>query len=76
MFAQAIEAAKTTEPKAVIKALETGSFKSWPSSPVTFPRAEGVFFHNWSPPILILQYTSANQDWKTADVIVEHAGTQ
>ena len=42
VFAQAIEMAKTTEPKAVIKALETGSFKGWSSVPVTFPQAEGA----------------------------------
>jgi len=75
ILAQAVKQANSTDPQAVIKALETGSFKSWTATPVTFPRAEGVFFHNWSPPILILHYTSANQDWKTADVIVEHAGT-
>jgi branched-chain amino acid transport system substrate-binding protein len=75
IFAEAVKQANSTDPKAVIKALETGSFKSWTATPVTFPRADGVFFHNWSPPILILHYTSANQDWKTADVIVEHAGT-
>ena len=75
IFAQAVRQANSTDPRAVIKALETGSFKSWTATPVTLPRAEGVFFHNWSPPILILHYTSANQDWKTADIIVEHAGT-
>jgi branched-chain amino acid transport system substrate-binding protein len=75
IIAEAVKAAKSTDPKAVIKALETGMFRSWTSSPVTFPRAEGVFFHNWSPPALILHYTSANQDWKTADVIVERAGS-
>ena len=75
IFAQAVKQANSTDPKAVIKALETGTFKSWTSSPVTFPRAEGVFFHNWSPPILILHYTSANQDWKSAEIMVEHAGT-
>jgi branched-chain amino acid transport system substrate-binding protein len=75
IIAEAVKAAKSTDPKAVIKALETGTFRSWTSSPVTFPRAEGVFFHNWSPPALILHYTSANQDWKTADVIVERAGS-
>jgi branched-chain amino acid transport system substrate-binding protein len=75
IIAEAVKAAKSTDPKAVIKALETGTFRSWTSSPVTFPRADGVFFHNWSPPALILHYTSANQDWKTADVIVERAGS-
>ena len=32
----------TTEPKAMIKALEEGSFRGWSTVPVTFPRAEGV----------------------------------
>jgi len=75
IIAQAVNQAKGTDPKAVIKALETGTFKSWTTSPVTFPRADGVFFHNWSPAVLILQYTAANQDWKEANVIVEHAGS-
>src|SRR5262249_1864564 len=46
VIAQAIEAAKTTEPKALIKALEAGSFKGWSSVPVTFPRSEGMLWHN------------------------------
>jgi branched-chain amino acid transport system substrate-binding protein len=75
IIAEAVNQAKGTDPKAMIKALETGTFKSWTSSPVTFPRAEGVFFHNWSPPALILQYTAANQDWKEANVILERAGS-
>src|SRR5689334_1930175 len=68
VIAQAIEMAKTTEPKALIKALETGSFKGWSSVPVTFPRAEGPLFHNWSPPLMILKYTKANQTQADADV--------
>jgi len=75
IIAEAVKAANSTDPKAVIKALETGAFKSWTAAAVTFPRAEGVFFHNWSPPVLILQYTAANQDWKDANVVVEHAGS-
>jgi branched-chain amino acid transport system substrate-binding protein len=75
IIAEAVKAANSTDPKAVIKALETGTFKSWTAAAVNFPRAEGVFFHNWSPPVLILQYTAVNQDWKDASVVVEHAGS-
>jgi branched-chain amino acid transport system substrate-binding protein len=75
IIAQATKKANSTDPQAVIKALETGSFKSWTAAAVTFPRAEGVFFHNWSPPVLILQYTAADQDWKDASIILEHAGS-
>ncbi len=61
VFAQAIEAAKTTEPKAMIKALEEGSFIGWSAVPVTFPKADGVLWHNWSPPLVIVKYTAKDQ---------------
>ncbi len=68
IIAQAISAAKSTEPKALISALETGKFKGWATGDVTFPRADGVFWHNWSPPMQILHYTQPNQDWREAEV--------
>jgi branched-chain amino acid transport system substrate-binding protein len=75
IFAEAADQAKSTDPKAVIKALETGAFKNWAATPVTFPRAAGVYWHNWSPPILILKYTEPNQDWRKATLVLEHVGT-
>jgi branched-chain amino acid transport system substrate-binding protein len=68
VIAQAIEMAKTTEPKALIKALETGSFKGWSAVPVTFPQAEGSLWHNWSPPLMILKYTKEGQTQSDAEV--------
>src|SRR5262249_11270418 len=75
ILAQAADQATSTDPKAISKALETGKFSSWAAGDVTFPRAEGVYWHNWSPPVLILQYTAPGQDWKQADVLLEYAGT-
>ena len=74
ILAQAANLAKSTDPKAIVQALETGKFKTWTAAPVTFPRAEGVYWHNWSPPILIVQYTKPNQDWRDSDLIVQHVG--
>lgn len=76
IIAQAVQQAKSTDPKAIIAALETGKFQGWTAVDVTFPRAEGVFWHNWSPPVLILQYTQPNQDWKQADIVVEFEGSK
>ncbi len=73
ILAEAVDAAKSTDSKAVVHALETGSFKSWTTDAVTFPRADGPFWHNWAPPILILHYTEPNQDWRQAEVLLEHA---
>ena len=41
LFAEAIKKANSTDPKALIKALEDGSFKGWPTrpSPSRAPRA-------------------------------------
>ncbi|HEX3883365.1 MAG TPA: ABC transporter substrate-binding protein [Stellaceae bacterium] len=72
IIAEAIDRAKSIDPKAVTKALGAGTFKSWADAPVTFPAADGVYYHNWSPPILILQYTKSGQDWKDATIAVEH----
>jgi len=69
VFAQAIEKAKTTESKAVIKALEEGTFTGWSAVDVTFPRAEGVLWHNWSPPLVIIKYTAKGQKAADADVV-------
>lgn len=68
VYAQAIEKAKTTEPKALIKALEDGSFTGWSAVPVTFPKAEGALWHNWSPPLMVLRYTAKDQKAADADV--------
>ncbi len=75
ILAQAVDQAKSTDPKAVVKALETGTFKSWAAAPVTFPAAKGVYWHNWSPPILVIHYTKTNEDWRQAEVVLEHVGT-
>jgi hypothetical protein len=56
-------------------AAETGSFQSWTADPVKFPRADGPFWRNWAPPILILRYTEPDQDWRQADILLERAGT-
>ena len=74
ILAQAVTQAKSADPKAVVAALSSGKFESWPTGDVTFPKAEGAYWHNWAPPCLILQYTKANQDWKEAEVVAEFEG--
>jgi branched-chain amino acid transport system substrate-binding protein len=70
ILAQALNNAKSTDPKALITALETGSFKGWTATPVTFPKADGVYWHNWSPPVLIIQFTKEGQDWRDAPILI------
>lgn len=68
VFAQAIEKAKSTDPKAMIAALEEGKFKGWSAVDVTFPRADGPLWHNWSPPLMVLKYTAKGQKAADAEV--------
>jgi branched-chain amino acid transport system substrate-binding protein len=71
ILAQAVEQAKSADPKAIVNALETGKFQFWSAGEVTFPKADGVYWHNYSPPVLILHYEKPNQDWKDAPVEFE-----
>lgn len=73
ILAQAIKAANSADPKTLIKTLESGTYKSWPDAAVTFPKADGVYWHNWVPPVLILQMTQPKQDWKDANVVVTYS---
>jgi hypothetical protein len=36
---------------------------------VTFPRAEGTLWHNWSPPLMIARYTAKDQKAADAEIV-------
>ena len=71
IIAQGVARAKSTDPKKLISAFESGSYTTWNTSPATFPRAAGILWHNWSPPVLVLHYTAANQNWRDAPLITQ-----
>lgn len=68
IVAQALNLAGDTDPKALIKALEEGEFQNWTGT-VTFPHGEGPFWHQWTPPLLILHYTEPNQSYRDAEIV-------
>ena len=69
IVAQAMNQACSSDPRQIIGALERGRFTNWISTEVTFPRAEGVAWHQWSPPMIILQYTQNDQTYDTAPIL-------
>ena len=69
ILAQAMNQACSSNPKRIIAQLERGEFDTWIGGKVTFPRAEGVAWHQWSPPMLILQYTQADQTYDQAPIL-------
>ncbi len=71
LMAQGLNLAGSDDPAALIEALETGDFTTW-AGPATFPKKEGVLWHQWSPPLLILHYTEAGQNFRDAEIIYEY----
>jgi branched-chain amino acid transport system substrate-binding protein len=68
IIAEALDVAASDKPAEVIKALEQGKFTSW-NGVVTFERGEGPYWHQWSPPMLVLQFTKARQAWEQSTIL-------
>jgi branched-chain amino acid transport system substrate-binding protein len=68
IIAEALNIAASDKPADLIKALEAGKFTSW-NGVVAFERGEGPYWHQWSPPMLVLQYTKARQPWEEATIL-------
>jgi ABC-type branched-subunit amino acid transport system substrate-binding protein len=60
LLAEAAKRAGAIDYDAIISELESGEFEFW-AGDVTFPQGEGAFWHQSTPPVLITQYTEANQ---------------
>jgi branched-chain amino acid transport system substrate-binding protein len=68
ILAEAAKMAGTTDYEAIIKAMEENEFEFWAGT-VTFPKGEGVFWHQWTPPVVITQYTEAYQKPNEATLV-------
>ena len=71
ILAQAMNQACSAEPKRIIAALERGRFDTWigASGSVRFPRAAGLAWHQWSPPLIVLQYTTPDETYDKAPIL-------
>lgn len=72
ILAQAIEQAGSDDPEAITDALIKGTFVSWNSDKVTFPEGEGIYWHQFSIPMLILQFTEKGQG--ITEARIEYSG--
>ncbi len=68
ILAMAAKIAGSTDYDAIINALESNEFEFWAGT-VTFPKGEGALWHQWTPPVLITQYTAANQKQDEATLV-------
>ena len=68
ILAMAAKDAGSTDYPAIIDALENNEFEFWAGT-VTFPQGEGALWHQWTPPVLITQYTAVNQTQDEATLV-------
>jgi branched-chain amino acid transport system substrate-binding protein len=60
LLADAINAAKSDKGEDVVKALLANKFEGW-NGTISFSRGEGPYWQQWTPPMLITQYTRPEQ---------------
>lgn len=69
LLAQAINAACSTDGDKMVDALRKGGLTSWNLSNVSFPTANGLDWQRLKQPIMVLQYTKMNQNFKDATIL-------
>jgi branched-chain amino acid transport system substrate-binding protein len=62
LIADAVSAAKSDKGEDVVKALLSNKFEGW-NGTIAFTRGEGPYWQQWTPPMLIVQYTKAEQPY-------------
>ena len=68
LIADALNAAKSDKPDDLVKALLAGKFEGW-NGTITFSRGEGPYWQQWSPPMLMVQYTRVEQPFTEVKII-------
>ena len=68
LIADAINLAKSDKPDDIVKALLANKFTGW-NGTITFPRGDGPYWQQWTPPMLFMQYTKADMPFAEARIV-------
>jgi branched-chain amino acid transport system substrate-binding protein len=68
LIADALEAAKNDTSEALLRSLLANKFQGW-NATISFPRGEGPYWQQWTPPMLVLQYTRPEMPFTEAKII-------
>jgi branched-chain amino acid transport system substrate-binding protein len=68
LVADAINAAKSEKPDDLVKALLANKFEGW-NGTISFSRGEGPYWQQWTPPMLLVQYTKTDMPFTDAKII-------
>ena len=68
LLADALSAAKSDRGEDLVKALTSTKFEGW-NGTISFPRGEGPYWQQWTPPMLITQYTKPEQPFPEVKIV-------
>src|SRR5215467_8321737 len=68
LLADAINAAKSDKGEDIVKALLNNKFEGW-NGTISFSRGEGPYWQQWSPPMLMVQYTKPEMPFSDVKII-------
>jgi branched-chain amino acid transport system substrate-binding protein len=68
LVADAINAAKSDKPEDLVKTLLANKFEGW-NATVSFARGEGPYWQQWTPPMLVVQFTRPEMAFSEAKII-------
>ena len=68
LLADAINAAKTDKGEDLVKALLNNKFEGW-NGTISFSRGEGPYWQQWTPPMLVTQYTRPEMPFDEVKIV-------
>jgi len=68
LIADAITAAKSDKGEDIAKALLANKFEGW-NATVSFTRGDGPYWQQWTPPMLLTQYTRPDMPFSEARIV-------
>lgn len=68
LLADAVNAAKSDKGEDIVKALVGNKFEGW-NGTIAFSRGEGPYWQQWSPPMLIVQYTKPEMAFADVKIV-------
>jgi branched-chain amino acid transport system substrate-binding protein len=68
LLADAINAAKSEKGEDLVKALLNNKFEGW-NGTITFTRGEGPYWQQWTPPMLVTQYTKPEMSFNDVKIV-------
>ena len=68
LIAEALNAARSDTSENLVKSLLANKFEGW-NGTISFSRGEGPYWQQWTPPMLVIQYTKHEQPFPEATII-------